>query len=493
MIPRLSLTLPHPMVLYTFVISVVGLHYVNPSLMIDNDFPWHVAVGDLIRELGAIPKTDPWSFTAGGVPWYNLAWLWNIFISFSMEYAGLVHTRSFTILIGALTIALLMRNLLERGYSAEEGLILTMLMIGMAMSAFLNGRPQLISFPLVLIAHHLLHKSRDSQSYGRLFWLPVIGVFWANVHGSVIVLGILIGAYGLEAMLARRWDWFTRLFAIGAACALTILLLNPYGLHLIDALVRAMDSVAQDFIMEWQPYRITDSFGAALWLMVLLLVMDFKNRAVPFADRFLAYFWLLQMFFSYRNASMAVLLSAPFLLYHMHQLAYRISKVSQTKPIMYNSAPVRQSVAAGMIALTGTIAVLFTPLHYLMRPQAELVAQLYTAADVLAYVEQHYPDGRFLNEYGAGGFHIYEGRGRVPLFVDGRAGIAYPEEVLQEYFDFRTAKPGWDRVFTKYNLTGMIIPKNTFFTDLYASDYQRQRLEKVYEGEDAIVYIVKGK
>ena len=39
------------------------------------DYWWHLRTGELIVDLGTVPKSDPYSFTASGEPWIDSHWL----------------------------------------------------------------------------------------------------------------------------------------------------------------------------------------------------------------------------------------------------------------------------------------------------------------------------------------------------------------------------------------------------------------------------------
>jgi hypothetical protein len=44
-------------------------------LTADPDLWWHLKTGLLILDLGSLPRTDPFSFTYQGAPWFNHEWL----------------------------------------------------------------------------------------------------------------------------------------------------------------------------------------------------------------------------------------------------------------------------------------------------------------------------------------------------------------------------------------------------------------------------------
>jgi hypothetical protein len=44
----------------------------------DADTWWHLASGRLIAASGAVPASDPFSYTAEGAPWLNRQWLFEV-------------------------------------------------------------------------------------------------------------------------------------------------------------------------------------------------------------------------------------------------------------------------------------------------------------------------------------------------------------------------------------------------------------------------------
>ena len=54
----------------------------------DTDFYWHLRTGDLIRQLGTIPRVDFYTFTRAGSPWIDLHWVFQVCISWIYERGG---------------------------------------------------------------------------------------------------------------------------------------------------------------------------------------------------------------------------------------------------------------------------------------------------------------------------------------------------------------------------------------------------------------------
>src|SRR5260370_40889982 len=45
------------------------------KLFRDSDAGWHIRTGEAILATGNLPRTDPYSFTRGGQPWFASEWL----------------------------------------------------------------------------------------------------------------------------------------------------------------------------------------------------------------------------------------------------------------------------------------------------------------------------------------------------------------------------------------------------------------------------------
>src|SRR5207237_3285970 len=67
----------------------------------------------------------------------------------------------------------------------------------------------------------------------RWFLLPVMMVLWANLHGGFLLGFLIIGVFGVAALLKRDWPG-VKIYAFAGAGCLTALLVNPYGWHIYD-------------------------------------------------------------------------------------------------------------------------------------------------------------------------------------------------------------------------------------------------------------------
>ena len=98
--------LPHPLVIHVIVLGIVLYAAYLRKGPWDSDFYWHLPTGRLIAE-GMFPRTDPYSFTWGGMPWTLHEWLGELFLFQLVDklgYMGAVYVYG---LIPPITVAIL--------------------------------------------------------------------------------------------------------------------------------------------------------------------------------------------------------------------------------------------------------------------------------------------------------------------------------------------------------------------------------------------------
>ena len=61
----------------------------NYRFLQDSDTGWHIRTGDLIRQTGSVPRTDVFSYTVAGQPWFAWEWLTEFVMSVMHSRYGL--------------------------------------------------------------------------------------------------------------------------------------------------------------------------------------------------------------------------------------------------------------------------------------------------------------------------------------------------------------------------------------------------------------------
>jgi hypothetical protein len=256
---------------------------------VDPDAWWHLAFGDSIARLGSIPMVETFSWLTAGDRIVVHSWLWDLLLAAAYRVAGETGTSLLILPVTAAIVALLwlLLQALAPGISPLGRAISVLVAVVAGLPAW-APRAQTLDVAFVLatvfvLAHHA-HRGRTWP----LLALPVIGLLWANLHGSAILAlpaGLVLALVALP-IGARLGDWPGRssvpvlaggAAAVGAAC------INPYGPGLF--LYPTDRTVASAFIPEIVEWRPPDLGSAELLpftaLLAVAAVMLIARRGRP--------------------------------------------------------------------------------------------------------------------------------------------------------------------------------------------------------------------
>lgn len=431
--------------LYVFLISSTCIYYLlNAQILLGHyDLGWHLAAGDLIRDQGKIPFQDPWSFTAPGQQWFNLSWLWDVFASALFQYANFSGLLLFAVASGAVLVGYLASVCLRTGASALAVCIsvLSACLLYPAFAAFPNvylaASPNLFTmlFSTILYGECL----RPTK---RLFLLPAIMLLWTNLHGGFLLGLFIVGVFCGLSLLKRDWANFRLYGLVGAGCLLATFI-NPLGWHIYEGVASTLGSFVQAQITEWWPYHrnitIPGSIPGLLYILIFV-ALELRCRGMcPLEARLLSWLFLFLGLYQFRYMAFFFIFSAV-------PLALYLDRLLPKRPD--NSEIARSLLVAGIVAACAL------PLVYRQVKPILGLPQLLSERDV-GYLETHFPHARLLNHWNYGGILIFYTRGDIPLFVDGRAATAYPNDLLADYFKLGQSEvneAAWDAVLRKYRI-----------------------------------------
>ncbi|MDA9492135.1 hypothetical protein [Bradyrhizobium sp. CCBAU 11361] len=390
------------------VVLILGQRLLN-----DPDSYSHIEVGRWIMAHGALPASDPFSFSMHGAPWITFEWLSEI------VYAG-VHALAGwpgVLVVAAAAIALafgLLTFFLLREFSPTLTLIMVIAAIILSAPHML-ARPHVLVLPVMVTWAAALVRCMDRGGPPPYWALPLL-VLWANLHGSVVLALGLIGPVVLEALLREgrsgwshvllRWLPFTAL-ALAASC------LTPYGPEpLLMPLTTLGLGPALAWISEWRPQDFSRIGGFELLLLAGIFALS-RGVTLPLVRALvvigLLHFALAQV----RNADLLAML-AP--LYLAAPLGRKFGG-----PTGDDAAGSSRGLI--LAAFVGLIAVSGAALARDIRPAPIITPQAAIAQADLAKA------GPVLNDYSFGGYLIFAG---IPTFIDGR-GELYGGPFIDRY------------------------------------------------------------
>jgi hypothetical protein len=385
----------------------------GPQLLNDPDSYSHIAVGRWIMAHGAVPASDPFSFSMHGAPWITFEWLSEIIYAAVYAHSGWNGVVALAAAVVALAVGLLTRFLL-RELSPTPALLMVIAAVTL-LAPHLLARPHVLMLPLMVVWAAALVRCMDRRAPPPYWALPLL-VLWANLHGSVVLALGLIGPAVLEALVdEKRHEWprvlmrwlpFTALAVV--ACCLT-----PYG---PDPLLMPLKTLglgdALNLIGEWRPQDF-GRFGAFEFLLLAGIFALSRGVTLPVVRVLvvlgLTHFALAQV----RNADLLAML-AP--LYLAAPLARQLGAPAEDDAA--GSARGVNLLALGVMIVATALAQ-----GRDVRPALRNTPEAAVASTGLAKA------GGVLNDYSFGGYLIFAG---IPTFIDGR-GELYGGQFIARY------------------------------------------------------------
>ncbi|HUT26307.1 MAG TPA: hypothetical protein VM492_18405, partial [Sumerlaeia bacterium] len=176
----------------------------------DQDVFLHIRTGQWIVENRAVPRADPFSFSAAGARWDNHQWLFQIFAFSLFRLGGLAALGLTRAAIWTLSFFLLYRVCRLRG--AGAGLAAALVLVASVGTWHYNEpRPYIVTpLGLALLALAVEHVRRGERRWIAL--PPLVMLPWVNAHAGFTAgcLILLIAFAGASA------DWAARRFRVGA-------------------------------------------------------------------------------------------------------------------------------------------------------------------------------------------------------------------------------------------------------------------------------------
>ena len=388
----------------------------GPRLLGDADSYSHIAVGRWIIAHGAVPASDPFSFSMHGAPWITFEWLSEVIYAAVYALSGWAGVVTLTAAAFALAVGLQTRFLLRELSSTPT---LLMVMTAVVLSApHMLARPHVLMMPIMVAWAAALVGCMDRRAPPPYWALPLL-VLWANLHGSVVLALGLIGPAVLEALQdEKRSDWlgvllgwlpFTAL-AVAACC------LTPYGPGPLLMPLKTLGlGDALSLIIEWRPQDF-GHFGTFEFLLLAGIFALSRGVTLPVVRVLvvlgLMHFALAQV----RNADLLAML-AP--LYLAAPLARQFG--ARTEDDAAGSTRGVNHMAMGVMIVATGLALLAVVRD--VRPALRNTPEAAVANAFLAKA------GPVLNDYEFGGYLIFAG---IPTFIDGR-GELYGGQFIARY------------------------------------------------------------
>lgn len=470
--PTVSLANPRLWALL-LVSSVLYFFSINEA---DNDLWGHVLFGRQILAQGAVGRVDTYSYTVAGQPWVNHEWLSQVILGAAYQWAGSSGLLLLKFAVATLTYLFLFAMIRRRTATPAIWGGVGLLAIAVLARGFAI-RPQIFTYCGAAFSLWLIDRFR--HGHPRALWfLPLLFVAWANMHGGFILgLGIL-GCFAC-ADLARgagpRWQPWVALVASIAVTAL-----NPHGPRLLLYVWNELSRTHP--ISEWQHAAPTDVAQFVFFAMLAALVITLPLRRHWREDGWEALLaigvGLLAVRHQRHTPVFALCAAAPL----AAQLESAKHWLTSRSSFALSSAAQRiiafsiGALAVLQVSMTGArlwhdgLQVVFDPRDY---PVAAVRALAAAGTSVNLAVPLDW-----------GEYVLWFLAPHVKVSLDGRFATVFPEQVVADNFDFFAGAPGWRRLLEQYPTEAVLLPAG------WSSPIQNEPAwRRVYVDEVAAIYL----
>jgi hypothetical protein len=389
----------------------------SPKVLNDGDTWWHVAAGRMMIAGRAMLRTDPFSWTVHGAPWFTHEWLSEVLLGAAFNLGGWSGVVILTAAAAGLTAWVLARNL-GRWLSGLPLIVLTAFGL-LLWSGSLLARPHMLALPILALWTAELLRSRAEDRPPRWRMLPLMAL-WANLHGSFFFGLALICPFALEALLAAkragrgavvlRWGGFG--LAATAMAALT-----PHGVQTLLFPLGLIRMASLAGIGEWAPSDFSRVSPLEIALLAGVFVAFTRPVRMPLVRAgllaLLIHLALQHVRYDQMLGIVGALILAQPLAGAFGQTMQASGRKSATSPILGLAA-----AALAIALMVGRIALPVVPRD---GPTAPISA--------VAAVPPQIAATPVLNDYRFGGYLIGQ---HIPVFIDGRADL-YGDAFLQAY------------------------------------------------------------
>lgn len=456
----------------TLVIAVLGLMFLLLSYfpLWHTDVWGHLSYGRWIVAEGKLPVTEPLMPLSRGVPMVDTAWLSQLIGLFALEEFGtaglqFLYAASIVFVAGVVAFGVYLRT-------AQPWLaILAVFMFYWCdYQQLVIVRPQLAGLVCFAAVFAMATSFRWRKWY--LWAIPLVFVFWANLHGSFVVGIALLGAFtvGRAIDVWRRSrnlrmvfaETRTRQLLFVTELSAAAVLLNPYGIGIYPSVFAISSHPNLSSLVEWDPLTLRMKQGQAAAVLALSLVAMYRlsPRRVTAGEVLV----LLGLGLGAMWTSRLIVWWAPVAAYYfgLHGAAVW-RRLVESRP----KEPKRGGLYS--VAIIGLLWIFFAysslggqVLHgsALTAEEAKLKLERSlsngTPLEAAEYLLEHPPQGQIFNTYEWGDYLLWAGPEDVQVFVASHIHLI-PEEVWQDYQEISQVGPAWSSKLDRYGVNTIVL------------------------------------
>lgn len=437
----------------------------------DPDLGWHLRCGQLILDKQGLCSQNTFSSLMSGYQWPNHRWLYQIILFFLWQHFGLWGLTIFNAIV--VTSIFTIFNLAIKNYQLEKKvaiIIISFLGWGVFYFGIRNQLFGIFYFCLLLLS--LLKTNVIPHRF-----IPLIFLFWANTHGSVII-GLIFLLFFSIKNLKKIFSCF--IFSFLAT------LINPLGIKIYQDAWRHFSVVnLGNLIAEWVP---SHPWKQIVILASSILLISISQKTL----------WPLLISFSFlglrarRNLPLFLIL---FFALFFENFFFKkwfqpwLKKQSLRKDLAFFTSLLILFYGL-FIRLPKTIKTNSSWQNFCQDSN-----QTYPC-EAINFLKNQPEKGNIFNRYEWGGFLIWQ-LPEYKVFVDGRMPAwPVPSDISQDgtvspytiYLETLQTQPGWQETLDKYNMSWILISPGTFMDLKLKPNPENFGWSEAYRNKNSVIY-----
>lgn len=335
------------------------------------------------------------------------------------------------------------------------------------------ARPHIFSLLLFVITYYLLEQFQ-SRHIHTLYFLPLLMLFWVNLHGGFISGFILILIYlignSLKFFLSRDeggnlYRQKSKALAITLLICLFVSLINPYGLELMLYPIKLISQKSIiDHIGEFQSpnfhHLLLVPYKYVLLLMIVLIGILKKNLEVT--EILLTIVFANMALFSQRFIPLFCIVVAPIFVRNaqwiLNQGRRRFVDLFQRKS---SDLCLMDASASGYLWLV--LGILIVALAVATNRIEHKFDESRKPVEAVHFLKKALLKGNMFNDDEFGDYIIYSAYPQYKVFIDSRIDT-YGVDHFKDYLTMVYFKPGWEKVIEKYKINWMILNSDSILS-----------------------------
>lgn len=456
------------LILFIFIILTCQTLTYNT---IDMDYWARLLQGNAFWELGHILKTDPFSYTQTHV-WLDHEWGSSVLFSLIQNNFGFNGILLFKTILATTIFALIFATIKLETEKNNTFLNIAYFLFAMsAMPTLINSglRCHFFTFLFFTLFIYILELVRKKNSNKLLIILPIIMLFWSNIHGGCVSGLGLLGLYTIGEFLNKQ-DY--KKYLITLLGCLAVMFINPYGIDYVKFIFMAT-TMSRPFITEWiSPFEHPNAnfmieFKILYAINFALILLNIKKFKTDYTKLFILIACAFLSFKYVKNTPFFIIVSFVFL-YEYLTAFFTTTMPQKTNKIL-------------------TIVLVFSSLFFMGKDAIGSLKYSFLSEQpirVVEFIKINDLKGKIISPFDMGSYIAYKLYPNILIYMDGRYEEVYYKETKNVLDNFFNVNDNWEKVLeTKPDY--IIVPTDALVNDKLN---ERKDFKLIYQNETNCLY-----